>query len=154
MGWALGSQTGEERYQGYLAGLQGVGCALCSEWVVRVEHEARQGYDGMKQLLALPPYKRPDAVVCVSDLVALGAMNAVRDAGLRVGPDIGIIGFDDMPLAQHLSPPLSSVHQPINQIADLVIRQLTTLIEGKSLTVEEKHILLKPNLMIRASSLR
>lgn len=154
LAWPRGSQSGEDRYAGYLDGLARIGQPLQERWVVRVSHDAQEGREGMEALLALPAAERPDAVVCVSDLVALGAMNAVRARGLRVGADIGITGFDDMPLAENLFPPLTSVHQPIDEIGELVIEQLTTLIEGQSLPPDMKQILLEPTLVVRASSRR
>jgi DNA-binding LacI/PurR family transcriptional regulator len=154
LAWPPGSQSGEDRYQGYLAGLEQAGLPFREEWVARVAHDAGEACTGMARLLALPPRRRPTAVVCVSDLVAVGAMNAILAAGLRLGADIGVVGFDDMPLAAHLPTPLSTVHQPVNQIGELVVNQLTSLIEGDSLTRAEAHILLKPTLIVRASSLR
>ncbi|MDQ4076050.1 MAG: LacI family transcriptional regulator [Chloroflexota bacterium] len=154
LAWPQGSQSGEDRYQGYYSGLQQLALPARQEWVVRVNHDTAEGYEGMKQLLSLPSSERPTAVVCVSDLIALGAMNAIREAGLRVGADFGVVGFDNMPLAAHLAPPLSSLHQPIDQVGVLVIDQLTSLIEGEQLGKERAQILLEPKLVVRASSLR
>lgn len=153
LAWPSGSQSGEDRFQGYAEGLAAVGQPLREEWVVRVAHDAQAGYEAMQSLLAQPE-PRPTAVVCVSDLIALGAMNALHGAGLRAGRDMGIVGFDNMPLAEYLYPPLTSIHQPIDEIGDLVIRQLTTLIEKQPLSPAERQILLEPTLIARASSRR
>jgi DNA-binding LacI/PurR family transcriptional regulator len=154
LAWPAGSQSGQERYQGYLDGLELAGLPSRPEWVVRVAHQASEGYRGMRELLGLPPGWRPTAVVCVSDLVAMGAINAASDAGLKVGPDVAIVGFDNMPMAESLRPPLSTLHQPVDEVGELVIRQLVNLVEGKDEPAVGAHILLEPPLIIRESSLR
>lgn len=153
LAWPAGSQSGEDRFQGYAEGLAAAGHPLREEWVVRVTHDAQVGYAAMQHLLALPT-PRPTAVVCVSDLVALGALNALHAAGLHAGRDIGIVGFDNMPLAEYLYPSLTSIHQPIDEIGELVIHQLATLIKNQPLPPTERHILLEPTLVVRASSRR
>jgi DNA-binding LacI/PurR family transcriptional regulator len=154
LAWPPGSQTGEHRYRGYRDGMRKVGLEARDEWVARVPHDPFAAYEGMTRLLALPEAERPDAVVCVSDQVALGAMNAILAAGLRVGPDIGVVGFDNMPLAEVLYPPLSSIHQPVDEIGQLIIRQLRTLIRSEALSAEERQVLMEPTLVVRESSRR
>lgn len=154
LGWPVGSQSGEYRYEGYLEGLHTVGMAFDEARVARVAHDPFEAYKGMQRLLALPQAERPTAVVCVSDLVALGAMNAAREAGLRIGAEFGVVGFDDMPLAEALRPSLSSVHQPIDEIGELVIGQLMALLDGRTLMPDERHVLLEPTLVVRESSVR
>jgi LacI family transcriptional regulator len=143
LAWPPGSQSGEHRYRGYRDGLRKVGREARDEWVVRVPHDPLAAFEGMTRLLALPEAERPDAVVCVSDQVALGAMNAILAAGLRVGPDIGVV-----------YPPLSSIHQQLDEIGELVIRQLRALIRGEVLSAEERQVLMEPTLVVRESSRR
>lgn len=148
--WPEGSQTGWHREQGYLLTLQAAGIAVDPQWITRGDNSAQVGAQGMNQLLALPVSRRPTAVICVSDLMAIGAMNAAAAAGLTVGQDIAITGFDDIPMAEYLHTPLTSVRQPIQQIgryvADLVAKQI------RDEPIEQKGILFKPELVIRASS--
>jgi len=92
----------------------------------------------------------PTAIVACNDLMALGAISAVQDLGLEVGKDITITGFDDIPLAEYSHPPLTTVHQPIYQIGGMVCEMLIKIIMDQEL--EQKHILLKPSLIIRESS--
>jgi LacI family transcriptional regulator len=102
----------------------------------------------MNQLLDLSP--PPTAVIACNDLSALGAISAAQKRGLVVGRDIAVTGFDDIPLAEHSHPALTTVHQPIydigRQICDLLIR----LIQGEK--VNERQILLQPELIVRESS--
>lgn len=85
------------------------------------------GYEGMKRLLSLP--NRPTAVFARNDFTAMGAMTAIKEAGLSIPQDIAIVGFDDTPLAIHTLPPLTTVRQPMRlqgQIAaDLLLRRIS-----------------------------
>jgi len=92
----------------------------------------------------------PTAIVACNDLMALGAISAIQDFGLEVGKDISITGFDDIPLAEYSHPPLTTVHQPIYQIGGMVCEMLIKIILGQELG--QKHILLKPSLIVRETS--
>ena len=70
----------------------------------------------------------PDAVFAASDLMAVGALRVLRDAGLRVPADVALVGFDDSPLCRHTDPQLTSVHQPVEEtgrvMADLLLARM------------------------------
>lgn len=148
--WPEGSQTGWHREQGYLTTLQEAGLEVDSQWIIRGDNSAQAGAAGLNRLLALPEARRPTAVVCVSDLMAIGTMNAAAAAGLMVGRDIAITGFDNIPMAEYLHTPLTSVRQPIHEIGTHVVDLLTRQIQGEP--INTKTILLKPELVVRASS--
>lgn len=150
LAWPEGSRAGEEREYGYLDGLQTANLPINPNLIYRGENTVRSGFEVAAELLALPAEQRPTAIACVSDMLAIGAMNAVRAAGLRVGEDIAITGFDDVPMGEFLYPALTSVRQPIAQVGTAVIDLLLTQINGQ--TPKEKGILLKPDLVIRQSS--
>jgi DNA-binding LacI/PurR family transcriptional regulator len=78
-------------------------------------------------------------------------MNGAAAAGLEVGRDIAVTGYDDTPMAEFLHPPLTSVRQPIAQVGEDVVDLLLKQINGQE--IAEKGILLSPELIIRASSL-
>jgi len=84
----------------------------------------------MQQLLALPPARRPTAVVTVLDLIAIGAMRAVEEHGMTVGRDIAVIGFDDTPVARYLKPSLTSISQPAWEVGRLVVHLLVSQFSG------------------------
>lgn len=91
-------------------------------------------------------------LVCASDVLALGALQAVQDRGEVPGRDIGVVGFDDAPVAEATWPGLSSVRQPLEEVAREIVRLL-----GNVLSEEEFHttpLLLRPTLVERGSSLR
>ena len=96
------------------------------------------------------PYAVKPAVVRVSDTVAMGVLHALADRGLRAGQDIAVVGFDDSIAAQVVPPGLTSVRQPLEQVA----REIVNLL-GKRLShtpIEEPGRLLVPTLSVRASS--
>jgi LacI family transcriptional regulator len=72
---------------------------------------------------------RPDAVFAASDIMAIGGMRAVRDAGLRIPDDVAFVGFDDLSLATLADPQLTTVRQPIDQFGIRAVEMLLDLIE-------------------------
>jgi LacI family transcriptional regulator len=103
----------------------------------------------MRHLLRLDT--APTAVVAVQDYLALGAMEAIRDAGLVVGSDVAVVGFDDNPSAAVASPPLSSVRQPMEQVGQLVVEMLLRSL-GHDARQLPSSAMVVPELVIRASS--
>lgn len=93
---------------------------------------------------------RPTAIVACNDLMALGAMTAAQERGLVVGQDVAITGFDDIPPAQYSHPPLTTVHQPIYRIGQMICDMLVGEIRGEGL--EERYVVLQPSLIVRGSS--
>ncbi len=136
------------RSKGLQATLQRNGLSLRSGHLVVCDLTEGGGFKAMNQLLDLNP--RPSAVVACNDLMAMGAMSAAQRRGLAVGHDVAITGFDDIPLAQHAHPPLTTVRQPIYDIGRRICRMLIRMIRGEELP--ERHVLLEPELVVRESS--
>jgi LacI family transcriptional regulator, repressor for deo operon, udp, cdd, tsx, nupC, and nupG len=90
------------------------------------------------------------AIVCGSDMMALGAVRAVRDRGLRVPEDISVVGFDDSPLIAFTDPPLTTVRQPVAQMASAAARTLLDGIAGVPATTGE--FMFQPELVVRGST--
>ncbi len=148
--WPEGSLSGEERLRGYREGMAAAGLSLRDEWIVRGEASHDVGYQAARELMALPPSLRPTAIIAVMDLMAVGAINALLDQGIRVGQDVAVVGFDDIPLARYLRPSLTTLCQPIAEIGERVIDMVLTLLEGEE--PEARHVLLEPELVVRAST--
>jgi LacI family transcriptional regulator len=108
----------------------------------------RSGHEAATRLLARDP--RPDAIAACNDLMAFGTISAARKLGLTVGRDLAVTGFDDVPLAAHAHPPLTTVRQPIYTIGRRICRMLVHILEDSRL--EDRQVLLEPKLIIRASS--
>ena len=111
---------------------------------------AQTGVRGMRQLIALPEPQRPTAVACVSDLMAMGAVKTAVAAGLRVGGNIAITGFDDVPMGEYMQTPLTTVRQPIAEVGRAVIELLLKQMRGEP--IANRGILLKPELVLRESA--
>lgn len=136
------------RLQGFLEAMATQGLPVAEEWLVEGDLTQHGGADAVEQLLAIKP--RLTAVICGNDLMAIGAINRIHQNGLRVGQDIAIAGFDDVPMAAFVNPPLTTIHQPIYDIGRRACAMLIDIINGRA--VETPHLLLTPTLIIRASS--
>lgn len=100
------------------------------------------------ELLRLDP--RPTAVFCFSDEMAIGALEALRRSGLACPADVSLVGFDDIRYAQHLDPPLTTVHQPMEHIGHETVRLLLEILSGAAPVVS--HVTLAHRLVVRAST--
>lgn len=116
--------TAEARLRGYEDALSRAGIALTSDDVEeRPANSEAAGYDAARVLLSHTP--RPTALLCMSDRQAVGAIHAADNLGLKVPDDVSIVGFDDVPIAAHVRPSLTTVHQPLAEkgqvAADLLL---------------------------------
>ena len=136
------------RLQGFKDGLAEADLPVDDALFIVGDLTQRGGFEQSNKLLDLP--SPPTAIAASNDLMAFGAISAVQNRGLRVGNDIAVTGFDDIPMAEYAHPPLTTVHQPIYKIGGMVCEMLIQLIQGK--TLDEKHILLEPELVVRRSS--
>jgi DNA-binding LacI/PurR family transcriptional regulator len=150
LAWADRSQTGWHRQEGYRRGLQKAGILFDPDWLICGPNTVQAGAEGLKYFLALPAQRRPSAIVCISDQLAVGAINAAIAMGLQVGRDIAITGYDDIPMAEHFHPSLTTVRQPIYQVGQQVVDLLLRQINGEPIT--QKGLILSPELVIRESS--
>jgi LacI family transcriptional regulator len=103
------------------------------------------GYFAMQKLLPL----KPQAVFVASDTMAVGAMRAIKDSGLKIPEDISIVGFDDMPVAASTDPPLTTIRQPIQRCGEIAAQTLIDMIDHSDNSPH--HIILPTALVIRDS---
>ncbi len=136
------------RVQGYRDGLDDAHLAYDVALVVDGDLTQASGQQATAALLALPT--PPTAIIACNDLMALGAMAAVNAAGLRVGTDVAIAGFDDIAASAVADPPLTTVRQPIYDIGCLLVTNLVHILRGTSL--DEGRTSIAPELVVRASS--
>jgi DNA-binding LacI/PurR family transcriptional regulator len=148
--WPEGSQAGSHRERGYLNGLVAAGISPRPVWLFRGENSLQTGVAGVGYFLSLPEETRPTAVACVSDLIAVGAMNAAAAQGIAIGRDLAVTGYDDSDLAEYLNPPLTSVRQPITDIGREIVRLLLAQIRQEDYS--DGGVLLRPRLVVRRSS--
>ncbi len=112
--------------------------------------DADAGRQGAESLLALPAREWPDAIFAANDLVALGVLQALTLAGVRVPDDVAILGYDDIDFAASAAIPLSSVRQPREELGEVATDLLLAAIEDPSAQVRD--IVLEPELVVRRST--
>lgn len=128
--------TPQQRTAGYESALREAGLEPEPRYARPAAHYSRaDGYTAAAELLALDP--RPDAIFCFSDLLAMGAMRAVFDAGLSVPEDVAIIGIDDIEEGRYSRPSLSTVSLDTTFIAEQAIARVTARIETPDLQPEQ-----------------
>lgn len=124
------SYIGESRRQGYLAGMEKCGLAIPEGAIVEKGFSQADGYASGKILAARAPV--PTAICCANDLVALGVISALNDAGLRVPEDVSVTGMDDIDYAALSSPPLTTVTNDAAMFAQRAFEMLMERIGGET----------------------
>jgi DNA-binding LacI/PurR family transcriptional regulator len=111
-----------ERYRGYAAAIEESGAHALPQLRVDAITTEESGYQAARELLSR---KEPfDAIFAASDLIALGAMHALRDQGIRIPEQVAVIGFDDIPSASLANPPLTTVMQDTRRAAEALVDTL------------------------------
>jgi len=136
-----------ERLRGYRTALTENGIELDESLVVRGDFSELSGHRAVKPLLALE--SRPTAIFAANDSMAIGALSALRESDLHVPHDMAVAGFDDIPLARYMNPPLSTVHVDISQLGARAAALLLLSLQ-KGIRPHE-HLQLSTTLVIRAS---
>ena len=135
-----------DRYRGCDAALRAAGTALDPQLQVDAQSAEEAGHEAARQLLARSiPF---DAVFAASDLIAIGAMRALAESGLRVPEDVAMVGFDDIPMARFASPALSTVFQDTKLAGELLVETLMKRVRDEP----AESITLPATLVVRRSS--
>jgi DNA-binding LacI/PurR family transcriptional regulator len=119
----------QDRLDGYRAALEDAGLGFDERLLREGDFGERSGYESAQSLLAQEP--RPAAIFAANDLMAVGAMAAVRDAGLAVPGDVSIVGFDGIVLGSYVRPALTTVSIPTYELGAAAMRMLLELVERK-----------------------
>lgn len=144
-----GSESSFARRRGIERALAEVGQELIEQRVVPGFPDIEGGFQAMTSLLGNGHV--PTAVLVYNDLMALGALHAIRSRGLRVPEDISIIGFDDITMAAHANPPLTTINQPKYRMGRLAVQLLLRMGQGEQ-KPGEGYVLLESPLVIREST--
>lgn len=147
LGLPEGSGVGDDRFQGWQRAVGALGLPAAG-LVARAEDGIISGRALAEELMASAD--PPTALVCVSDAMAVGALRAIEDRGLTAGRDLSVVGFDDSPVASVLRPRLSSVRQPIEDVAHKLVEVLLGELSGAQRRPARE--LLTPWLVARESS--
>jgi LacI family transcriptional regulator len=140
--------SSSQRYQGYVQALARAGIPADPSLVRDGSYSRQIAHGPAEELLRRPD--RPTAVFAANDLSALGTMDLARELGLRVPQDLSVIGFDDIPEAALAEPPLSTVRQPLQQMGQVAVEILRTLLEESPAT--RTSVTLPTSLVHRATT--
>jgi LacI family transcriptional regulator len=124
----LTMSAGQDRLAGYRSALRDAGIRPDEQMITEGDFTQSGGYIAAQKLLP----KQPDAIFVASDLMATGALRALREAGQRVPDDTAIVGFDDTQIAAYSDPPLTTIRQPVFQLGTVAAETLLHLIENNS----------------------
>lgn len=147
----LTAESSVARRRGIERALAEVGESLPEKWLVPGFPDIEGGFQAMTSLLGVE--NLPTAVLVYNDLMALGALHAIRSQGLRVPDDISLIGFDDITMAAHANPPLTTINQPKYRMGRLAVQLLQRMSQGEH-KPGEGYVLLESPLIIRESTAR
>jgi len=137
--------AGIDRLQGYREALEVYGLPYNPELVAEGDFSERSGYEAAQRLLP----QHPDALFIANDVMALGALRALRQTHLRVPDDVAIVGYDDGPAAAQFEPPLTTVYQPIHEMGLVATETLLDIIHNPG--PETRRIVMETRLIVRAS---
>ena len=149
VGWQRGSFIGEDRRSGWLERMHEHGLST-SRLSARGDDTVEFGARAARALLDVSEDGRPTAFVCASDSVAMGVLRTLAELGLRPGRDLAVVGFDDSIAAQVSTPSLTSVRQPLEQVAVEVVRYLGELLAHRP--IPQRGLVLTPTLSVRETS--
>jgi LacI family transcriptional regulator len=147
---ALNTVAGAERLEAFRSETARLDLRVPGDYVRQGDFSSASGYREACALLALP--KRPTAIVAASDLMALAALQAIREAGLEPGRDVAVVGFDDLEAAALAHPPLTTIRQDRRELGTLAATRAIELIEGPEATASTTVVPVE--LVVRASSMR
>lgn len=143
----LYTAPGMRRLAGYRNALESLGLPFRDEYVVEGDFTSESGCKAMRKLLALS--ERPDSVFVAGDMMAMGAIRAIHDLGLRIPEDVAIVGFDDIHFASLSVPALTTIRQRKEEIGEKACEALIDLIEGRR--TEPSRVTLPVDLVVRES---
>ena len=138
------------RLSGYVSALAEARLPMDPDLVVKAQLTREHGYEAARELLSRPD--RPTAVFTANDMQALGVYQAARELGLRIPHDLSVVGFDDVPAVAWMDPPLTTVHQPLAEMATAATELALAL--GRGEPVSQVGLEIATTLTLRESTAR
>ena len=135
--------------QGYLEVLKANKIKADKNLITHCDFNQEYAYLAAKELLAMK--NRPDAIFAISDRLAIGAMLAIKEAGLKMPQDIGLMGFNNEPITKLLTPSISSVDMFAFEMGKATAKMFIQLLHGDG-ELPDKEVIIKPKLFARESS--
>lgn len=143
----IGNRPSDIRARGFIQAMRQRGADISAESIIRHVYSIEGGVAAASALIAADP---PTAIIAASDEMALGAIRAIRRSGRRVPEDISVVGYDDALPLEFTDPPLTTVRQPLDRLAQAAVSLLTRLIKQQAPARGE--LLFEPELIIRSST--
>lgn len=137
-----------ERYAGFISTMGTAGVEVNEDWVYGGETVFEDGLEAGLQIAASDD--RPTGVICACDMAAFGVIEGLRRGGLQTPCDISVVGFDDLPHAEWVSPPLTTVRQPLQRMGKLAVRTLMRMARGRE--PESFHMQMPTTLIERGTT--
>jgi LacI family transcriptional regulator len=141
-------RSARERLQGYQDALNEIGIRFDPALVVEGDWSQQTGFALTQHLLGLKI--PPTAIVASNDVTAFGVMDAIKEAGMRVGEDISVVGFDDIGMASNVYPALTTVRQPMEEMGEASVELLVALMEDRPLPMIQRQF--STELVVRQST--
>ena len=145
------SESAKVRMNGIRIALEREGLQLDEEYCPRCFPTIEGGFQAMTSLLSITKNRQPTAILAYNDLIAIGALRAVRSRGLRIPEDISLIGIDNIEMASHSNPPLTTISPPKKQMGSLAMRTIYRMNTG-DYEYSEGYIELDAPLTLRSST--
>lgn len=144
----LDTTPGRERYEGFVQGLRARGCELDGRYLQVADFREDGGYQSALRLLAVRP--PPTALFAANNLMAIGALRAIHNLGVRIPQEMSFVSFDDLPLAELTTPALTVISRPSTEQGVLAMRLLQFRMENSTEPAARK-IVLETRLIVRGS---
>jgi len=140
------------RYKGIQQGLEEFGLKMKPEWYQCGLPTIESGYQLTLNLLQLPKNECPTAIIMFHDFMAVGAIHAAQVCGVSLPDDLSIIGFGNISMISHSTPPLTTVSWPKRQLAKLAIQKIFAVLNGEVQQVNNNHMMIECPLILREST--
>lgn len=151
LGYANSGRTNFKRLSGYSAEMEKAGLTIYDGYEYEVQtNDPQDGQAAVQHFLALTP--RPTAIFCYNDMLAIGVLRGLQDAGLRIPQDCSVVGFDNISFSAFTSPPLTTFDQPKRTIGMQAAQLILQLLEQGPIFNGLKILSLKGRLLLRAST--
>ncbi|KLV08730.1 MULTISPECIES: HTH-type transcriptional repressor PurR [Photobacterium] len=136
-----------ERLKGFRKAMTEAGLDINEDWILEGDFECESAVKAANTFMAME--KRPTAIFCFNDIMAMGMISTFEQAGIRVPDDMSIIGYDNIDLAPYFSPPLTTIHQPKRRLGKSAVEILMDRVKNK----EHEHQVFEmiPELVVRKS---
>jgi LacI family repressor for deo operon, udp, cdd, tsx, nupC, and nupG len=141
-----------QRWLGFQSAMYAAGLPFRLDWIMQGDHSMPSGYAAGQQFTRLD--EKPSAMFAANDEMAIGFIAAIREQGLDCPRDVSVIGFDDIAVARHFAPPLTTMRQPREQIGRIATGALIDILEGTPFERDPLRVVLKSELVLRASTAR